>query len=81
MLRDYSSGILTPDEMDEFPDVQLSPALDEMEGPLLTIRESESLTLYGGSRMSWYRNSVKVLNKKCLSNRGHGVEEQSGSEL
>ena len=45
MLRDYGSGATAPNQQDAFADVDLSPVLGEMSGPLPTINDYERLTL------------------------------------
>ncbi|KAJ3585249.1 hypothetical protein NHX12_014071 [Muraenolepis orangiensis] len=46
MLRDYGSGMATPDKRECFPDIRLTPALGELAGPLLTSRTNDGTTLF-----------------------------------
>lgn len=57
-LRDYSRQATTPNQQDAFQDIKLSLVLGEMCGPLLTIKDSESLTLYRVNRKLWQRNCI-----------------------
>lgn len=68
LLKDYSAGVAHPDEFDEFPDLSLSPILDESSGSC-SKPNLPGLTLSGASGKQLYNACVKVLNKKCLASR------------
>lgn len=67
MLKDYSDGFLMPNGMECFPELVLSPNLDDCDGPFLVpLKEMELSEIKG----QWfYRSCVKVINKMKLNGR------------
>ncbi|KAL2076888.1 hypothetical protein ACEWY4_027518 [Coilia grayii] len=66
LLKDYAKGVLHPDPSDPFPNLCLTPKMEECDGPLLAVN-TMYMNVVSGKYM--YRNCVKILNKKWLNNR------------
>ncbi|KAJ3594484.1 hypothetical protein NHX12_003791 [Muraenolepis orangiensis] len=68
MLRDYGSGMATPDKQECFPDIRLTPALGELAGPLY---RNVSILTCSGVRLALFFEAIFPAAEK---RRSEGVE-------
>ena len=68
-VKDYSAGVVSPTEHDPFPDITITPDLQDCEGPLLESEGESGMNLGTVSGKLLYRACVKLLNKKRLRSR------------
>ena len=68
-VKDYSAGVVSPTEDDPFPDITITPDLQDCEGPLLESEGESGMNLGTVSGKLLYRACVKLLNKKRLRSR------------
>ena len=69
LLRDFSTGVCSPDVEDPFPCLIIKPNLEECTGFLLKSGESLFLDFFSSDGKKLYRACVLVFNKKVLEKR------------
>ncbi|KAI3356051.1 hypothetical protein L3Q82_017164, partial [Scortum barcoo] len=69
LIAEYSRKTSEPDPKDPFPEILLSPVLEEASGPLLVTCNPTNLSLHKADNKTLYRNCVKSMNRRELSGR------------
>ncbi|KAI3353957.1 hypothetical protein L3Q82_018450 [Scortum barcoo] len=69
LITEYSRKTSGPDPKDPFPEILLSPVLEEASGPLLVTCNPTNLSLHKADNKTLYRNCVKSMNRRGLSGR------------
>jgi len=69
LLKDYSDGFIFPNCGDPFPNLLLSPNLEECEGVFLYSEKVSLLGLEPASGKALYKSCVKSLNKSFLDHK------------
>ncbi|KAI3364562.1 hypothetical protein L3Q82_011348, partial [Scortum barcoo] len=69
LITEYSRKTSEPDPKDPFPEILLSPVLEEASGPLLVTCNPTNLSLHKADNKTLYRNCVKSMNRRGLSGR------------
>ncbi|KAI3354584.1 hypothetical protein L3Q82_019088, partial [Scortum barcoo] len=69
LITEYSRKTSEPDPNDPFPEILLSPVLEEASGPLLVTCNPTNLSLHKADNKTLYRNCVKSMNRRGLSGR------------
>ncbi|KAI3353606.1 hypothetical protein L3Q82_004811 [Scortum barcoo] len=67
LIAEYSRKTSEPDPKDPFPEILLSPVLEEASGPLLVTCNPTNLSLHKADNKTLYRNCVKSMNRRGLS--------------
>ncbi|KAI4888926.1 hypothetical protein NFI96_005927 [Prochilodus magdalenae] len=82
LLQDYGTGSAVPNREDPFPKTALTPALDDVSGPLFDLSGLQYLDLHTVSGRVFYKCCVKVLNKAVLHGRPDTVwRDKLGVEM
>ncbi|KAI3364780.1 hypothetical protein L3Q82_000908 [Scortum barcoo] len=79
LITEYSRKTSEPDPKDPFPEILLSPVLEEASGPLLVTCNPTNLSLHKADNKTLYRNCVKSMNRRELSGQTtHRMDQQTG---